>query len=271
MAEKWVFLNGDFILESLASIPVNDRGFLFGDGMFTTIRVHQGKCELFNRHMQRLQQQAEILNFDLSSLKFDWIPELIQRNEAWEGTWRLKIMVTVKQERTIRTVGNALATLAPYQSKASESCTLCLFPYPFERPLAHLKSLSHLDYLYVRTYANQRGYDDAITKTRDGILLETSCSNLFWIDQGRCCIPDQELPYLKGIFLQALLPHLPLPLHFVKATFDQVSATAHMYTCNALTHVRSVSLIDRYSFPRNQQWDHVLQRAAIEALKMDSL
>ena len=270
MSERWVFLNGNFSLESLAAIPITDRGFLYGEGIFTTIRVQQGRCELIKGHLERLQRQAEALHFYLPPLELDWIQELIQRNKAWESTWRLKIIVTAGGITT-RTVGNVLATLHPYQSHSSESCTLCLFPHPFESPSSHVKSLSYLDHLYVRNYAHQRGYEDAITRTGDGILLETGCSNLFWIDQGACWIPDQQLPYLKGVFLQALLPHLSLPVYFVRATIDKISPNASVYTCNALTHVRSVTSIDQNSFSCNPQGEILLQKATEEALKADIL
>jgi 4-amino-4-deoxychorismate lyase len=267
MTENWVFLNGDFIPERLATIPITDRGFLFGEGIFTTMRVHQGKCELLQGHLQRLQRQATDLNFHLPSLQWGWIEELIQRNQAGNGTWRLKVIITIKQESIVRTMGNLLATLHPYQGRFSEPCTLCLFPYPIEGPLAHVKSLSYLDHLYVRNYAQQRGYDDAITRTREGILLETGCSNLFWIDREKCWVPDLPLPYLKGVFLQTLLSHFPLPIHFVQATLDEIPSTASLYTCNALTHACPVLSVDHQAFPRNPQWEKLLQKITADVLK----
>jgi 4-amino-4-deoxychorismate lyase len=270
MNARWVFLNGDFSLEQEAKIPVTDRGFLFGEGMFTTVRVHKGNCELFKEHLKRLQRQAEDLNFYLPTLHFEWIQELILRNQALEGTWRLKIIMSIKQELGVRTIGNLLATLHPYQERTAESCSLCIFPFPYERPLAHVKSLSYLDQLYIRNYAFQQGYEDAITRNADGILLETSCSNLFWIEQEKCWIPDQQLPYLKGVFLQALCRHLSLPIHFVRATIDLLPSNANIYTCNALTHIRPVISIDHRSFQRNEQWEYLLQKATDEALKEDS-
>ncbi len=90
MMERWVFLNGQICLEQDAKIPINDRGFLFGEGIFTTIRVRQGKCEFLQSHLKRLEEQAKNLNFDISHLQFDWISKIIQYNKAYEGIWRLK-------------------------------------------------------------------------------------------------------------------------------------------------------------------------------------
>lgn len=271
MNEPWVFLNGNLIPERLATIPVSDRGFVFGDGIFTTMRIHQGKCELYNAHLQRLHYQAAALNFALPPLQPHWIQELIQCNQAGEGTWRLKVIVTVKQEGMIRTAGNMLMTLHPYQAPLLKYATLCLFPHSIVSPLSHIKSLSYLDHLYIRNYAQQQGYEDAITKTSEAFLLETAYSNLFWIHQETCWVPDLQLPYLKGVFLQALLSHLSLPIHFVKATINQIPANARIYTCNALTHVRAVKTIEHQDFPLSESEENLLQVATAQALTTDHL
>ena len=49
-----VFLNGNFIEEEEANISVFDRGFLYGDGVFETLRIYNGKPFLLDRHLGRL-------------------------------------------------------------------------------------------------------------------------------------------------------------------------------------------------------------------------
>jgi branched-subunit amino acid aminotransferase/4-amino-4-deoxychorismate lyase len=49
-----VYLNGKFIPESKAVIPITDHGFLYGDGVYETIRVYKGKPFLLSRHLLRL-------------------------------------------------------------------------------------------------------------------------------------------------------------------------------------------------------------------------
>lgn len=263
----WVWLNGEFLLEKNAFIPVTDRGFLFGEGIFTTVRVYNGKCELFPIHLERLKCQAEALDFEWDSLNDEPITELIERNKATEGVWRLKIIATVGEEAGKRKTGHVLAMLQPTQDLTFSPCTLCLFPHPIESPSAHIKNLSYLDRLSVRAYAKVQGCTDAITCMGNGVLLETGCSNLFWIDQGICWIPDPRLPYLKGVFLQAILSYLTLPIQFIKTTWNQVSPHANIYTCNTLTHIRPVSSIDSFSFSRNLQVEEELRQTTVRALQ----
>lgn len=264
--QRWVFLNGNFYEENNAKISVTDRGFLFGEGVFTTIRVHEGMCEFYQAHLQRLHEQAQILHVSLPSIEFKWIQELIQLNQAEKGTWRLKIVATSQENEN---KGNFLITLNPYQDTLGEPCSLGIFPHPLESPLAHIKSLAYLDRLYVRAYGKQQGYADAITTTREGFLLETGCANLFWINEQGCWIPDHQLPYLKGILLQKIIEYVKVPTHFVQMTLDQLMPGSSLYMCNALMHIRPVIAIENQSYPRNLMWEASLKQAIKQALKDD--
>ena len=56
-----VFLNGQFLPEAQAVVPVNDRGFLLGDGLFETMRVVHGKPFRCAQHLERLARGADFL------------------------------------------------------------------------------------------------------------------------------------------------------------------------------------------------------------------
>ena len=86
MPDKWVYLNRSFVSEEKATISIHDRGFLFGEGIFTTIRICDGRVEFLQQHLSRLQEQALFLNMDISPFNLDWIPELIEINQAKKGS-----------------------------------------------------------------------------------------------------------------------------------------------------------------------------------------
>ena len=78
-----VFLNGQFVPEARAVVPVNDRGFLYGDGLFETIACREGQACWLALHLQRLQQGCERLRlaFDgfelLRAEKLDRMPKYL--------------------------------------------------------------------------------------------------------------------------------------------------------------------------------------------------
>src|SRR6202162_886367 len=60
-----VFLNGEFVPEERAVVSVFDRCFLYGDGLFETLRVLNRTPFLWAEHIERLQRGAEFLNISL--------------------------------------------------------------------------------------------------------------------------------------------------------------------------------------------------------------
>lgn len=271
MLENWVFLNNGFEYEKSATISVRDRGFLFGDGIFTTIRVDEGVCEFLSDHLERLAQHAEVLQFILPKIPIDRINELIRRNNALKGIWRLKILITVSEIDSKRTPANLLMTLHPYTPTDKKYLRLTFFPFLVESPLAKIKSLSYLNSIFIKKYALENGYDDTVLLTSKGVMLETSSSNVFWIDQGVFFYPSSSLPYLKGIFLNTLLKFIPLPIVEWELPFDQISSQACMFTCNSMAHIQGVESIGPQVFRRDVDCEDVLKKAAKKALKENAI
>lgn len=260
---RWVILNEKTLPEEEAFIPVADRGFLFGEGFFTTIRVSQGHCEFYSQHIDRLKKQADAFGITFTPFPFHRIEKLIAKNGADQGIWRLKIMVTLKD---MGEIGTLLVTLNPYHENLGKPGSLALFPHPLESPSAHLKTLSYLDHLLVKKYALTNGVDDAITMNHEGFLLETAFSNLFWIVQNVIYYPDFTLPYLKGIFLQNFLAHTPFPHQGIKIAFEEFPSSANVYICNSLTHIRPITSIGKRTFERNIQMEKKMQEKIASAL-----
>jgi branched-subunit amino acid aminotransferase/4-amino-4-deoxychorismate lyase len=261
MIENWVFLNGEFYPAAQAKISISDRGFLFGEGVFTTIHVQDQRCELFQAHCKRLEEQTNFLQIAPPTIDPEWIFHLLLLNQAFQGSWRLKI---------IRTANSLLMTIEPF-IRASSAKKLAIFPYPLERFLAPIKSLSYLDYLYVQDYAKKVEKDDALICTKEKFILETGRANLFWIADDQYWVPDFQLPYLKGTCLQSFLRQTSHPIHFVQCTLDQVPLTANIYLCNALEHIVPISCIGDRVFPLNAQIDQWLEETMQIAIEKDYL
>ncbi len=73
-----VFLNGVFILKNKASIPVMDRGFLFGDGIYEVIPSYQGKLFYLDTHLKRLQRSLDAVQIPNPYTNNKWLEILEQ-------------------------------------------------------------------------------------------------------------------------------------------------------------------------------------------------
>src|SRR6266581_4925467 len=89
-----VFLNGQFVPEDQALVSIFDRSFLYGDGLFETIRVHAGKPFRWQQHVERLQRGAEILRLRLPYGPAEiraFADQLIELNRMPESLLRLQL------------------------------------------------------------------------------------------------------------------------------------------------------------------------------------
>src|SRR5262245_30035584 len=91
---SFVYFDGRYLPRSQAFVPIDDRGFLFGDGVFTTIKLNAGSLECFEAHIARLNDNAKQLNIQMPQIELAWLKELVRLNDAMTGIWRVKIIVT---------------------------------------------------------------------------------------------------------------------------------------------------------------------------------
>lgn len=245
--KPFIFCNGKFLEEGTPCIAVNDRGFLFGDGVFTTIKVKNGVPELLDLHLIRLEEQCKTLKIIPPKIFLSDIEALILKNKALIGVWRLKLIVTGGKSAHLnlqtREYGNFVMLLTEAQEFSSKKIKLTLFPSSIKRPTSHLKTLSYLDRLWISEYAFERGFDDAVLLSLDGYITETAFSNIFWYSNGAFFVPDPSLELLMGITIThwiAILKSQGYKIHFVKEKIEKISTHVQLFICNAIKGVLPV-------------------------------
>lgn len=273
-----LFCNGSFAASDEATIPAYDRGLFFGEGVFTTMRVEDGIVEFFDLHLARLAKQGRQMQIAIPQIHSDWVQELIVRNQALEGIWRLKIMVTAgrepaDQEGSLREAGSLLMTLERYKP-CKPPLELGMSKYPVIRPSAQLKSLAYYDRMLLRREAEELEVDDVITTLADGTLLEASSSNLFWVSRNTLFTPDASLPILSGILLEQVVANantLHLGVKQVRSTIEQVPNSAHLFCCNSLSHVVPVIQVGGRKFSRDRRLEDEIAIALRSSIERNSL
>src|SRR5208282_1877466 len=89
-----VFLNGQFVPAAQAVVPINDRGFMYGDGLFETMRVRGGRPFRMAQHLERMTRGADFLKikcpFTPGELH-DFAGRLIEQNRMPEAILRLTL------------------------------------------------------------------------------------------------------------------------------------------------------------------------------------
>lgn len=228
----WAFLNHRFVPSEEASIPINDRGFLYGDGVFTSVKVEDGNAQHLVHHCRRITEQCKKLRISPPEIKEDHIKELIKRNDAGQGIWKLKIIVTGGCVAGLslpgRGFGTYLITLEKYSLPLGKA-QLCRYPYLIETPLTSLKTLAYLPRLLVKQYALDKELDDAVVCSVDGWVLETAFANLYWEEDGQVFTPPLSLPLLAGTYLASINN-----LKEERITYEQLREKQAVFMCNAM-------------------------------------
>jgi aminodeoxychorismate lyase len=215
-----ILLNGQFVPEERAVVSVLDRGFLYGDGLFETMRVFNGKPFRWVQHLERLERGAEFLKIKLpyspEALR-GFVDELIAKNKTPNALLRLTLS---------RGVG-----VRGYSPKGAESPTLVMSLHaapghplpsggrgaggegspprwkliisshrlPANEPLAQFKTCNKLAQILARAEADVAGADEALLLNTDGFVVEGASSNLFWIEGETICTPPLAAGVLAGV------------------------------------------------------------------------
>jgi branched-chain amino acid aminotransferase len=205
-----VFLNGKFVSENEAVVSVFDRAFLYGDGLFETIRIHRGAPFRWGDHMRRLEQGAKLLNIRLPCAA----PELrAQASELVRMNWMPEALLRITLSRGVGPRG--------YSPRGADSPTLVMslhaapdangepipewraitasFRLPANERLAQFKTCNKLTQIMARAEAEAAGADEALLLNTDGNVVEAASSNLFWVGDATVCTPPLASGILAGV------------------------------------------------------------------------
>ena len=220
-----VYLNGQFVPEAEAKVSVFDRSFLYGDGLFETVRVYAGRPFLWPQHLARLREGAKFLGIriPLSDAGLtDAARSLIGRNAMPGSLLRITLSRGVGRRGYSPTGADdpvLVMTVHPATENdpADPVCwTLATssFRVPAGDRLATFKTANKLAQVLARAEAEERGADEALLLNTEGRFAEAASSNLFWIERGVVCTPPLAEGLLAGVtraFVVGLARGLGLP------------------------------------------------------------
>ena len=196
-----LWLNDRLIDESqeVALLPVTDRSFLLGEGLFETILTIGGKAVAFDRHISRLNTGAQTLGIAIPTIE----ALAIAVTKLLHATTEISLG---RMRITISGSGNLLITHHSYK-EWSEPARLVTYPYPFnaKSPLQKVKSTSYGEYLLAYRYAQDRNADDALLFNTEDSVMESSTANVAALIGGKWVTPPLSAGPLPGITRELLI------------------------------------------------------------------
>jgi len=213
-----IFLNDRFVTRDEALISVFDHGFLYGDGIYETLRAYGGRIFMRERHLARLQRSAKLIGLEIPVPEKDWpglLRDTIRRNglsDAYlritvsRGTGEIGLDPGLCPTPTVVIIAKPFTAHLPRLFAEGVS----LITTSVRRNLAtalspQIKSLNFLNNILAKQEATQAGAFDGVMLNAEGRLTECTTSNIFFVQHGTLCTPSVACGILDGITREVVL------------------------------------------------------------------
>jgi D-alanine transaminase len=247
-----VYLNGQYIPRQRASIDVDDRGFLFADGVYEVIHSYEGHLFQMDAHLQRLEHGLRSLHIAIGDVQV--VGEVVERLIAENGLTSGEAMVYIQITRgsaprthafppagTPLTVYAAAKKYTPQRDQAEDGIAVILVPEP-RWVRCDIKSVALLPNVLARQRAIEAGVADAIF-VRDGVAIEGTSSNFFGVFNGQVVTAPKTNYILPGItrgVVIGLCADIGVPVHETPIMEHQLGEAEELFLTSTLTEIRPI-------------------------------
>ena len=211
--EPVVYVDGDWLKKSQASVSVYDHGFLYGDGVFEGIRVYDGVIFRFKEHLDRLYDSAKSIKLRIPLSPEEMtkaVIDTLKRNDLKDAYIRLVVSRGVGDlgvdPRKCRTPSVIVITeyLDPTYGTVAKEKGITAIISSVRRDMVdatthEIKSLNYLNSVLAKLEATDAGADDALMLDRSGFVSEATTTNLFIVKDGELFTPPTSAGILPGV------------------------------------------------------------------------
>lgn len=247
---SFVYMNGQYLPDHEAKISVFDRSYLFGEGVFETLRSYNGHCLFLQHHLNRLEWAATFLEIEFpSDLNFAEICEnLLQKSGFKEAKFKIILSQNDQKDQP----GNVVIFCFDL-AKSNDPTTYRLKNlkniFNDALPFAALKTTNYLSKIYAKKQAQESGYNDAILINAQGRVTEATTGNLFWVDKDHVLHTVIESDgHLNGTMQKVIFDLLTEhKLHLKKSSIlaDELTHSREVFLTNAVVGIKPVVQIDQ--------------------------
>ena len=210
-ADMQIFLNDRIVPEDEAMVSVFDHGFLYGDGIYETMRAYDGIVFMLERHIGRLNRSASLIQLTVPSP--DVIRDAVYETMRANGLKSAYVRVTVSRGKGPIGLDPALCPkpgfvviaedFKDYPEKYYDEGVKFIIAKTRrnlkEALNPQIKSLNFLNNILARIEARERGAYEALMLNADGMLCEGTVCNIFFVTDNILCTPSVDTGLLDGI------------------------------------------------------------------------
>ena len=280
MTELHYNVNGDLVPASDATVSVRDRGFMYGDGAFETLRAYDGTLFEWEAHLDRLQRSCETLGFadavPPTADLYDRITETLAANDLEDAYVKLSVTRGV-QPGKLTPETDVDPTTVVYVSELPRSGVMGDRPWDDLAKLQTVeqrrpsndalpsgaKTHNYLNNILARLELRDTDADEAIMRSPEGYLAECASSNLFFVVDDLLHTPSEELPLLPGVtrdVVLALADEHGIPVNIGRYEPNILEEATEAFVTNSTWEVRPVQEIDGREYDRGPVTNELQRR-----------
>jgi D-alanine transaminase len=247
------YLNGNWQPIEETRVPVLDRGFMFGDGVYEVIPFHNGRIFGQAEHLARLQQSLAAVGIKppLSNAAWgDLFAEAIRRASEVQGTLYIQVTRGIAEHRTHvypDVEPTVLVTSSPWPDRGERRPISVATRADIRWQRCDIKVISLIANGLVKNEVLAQGFDEAIL-IRDGLVTEAASANVFMVKNGLIKTPIADHRLLHGITrsqIIGLAERNAMPVEQVDITVEELAGADEVWISSTTQEVCPVGAIDR--------------------------
>jgi len=251
-----VYLNGDYLPLEEARIPVLDRGFLFGDGVYEVIPAYGGRPFRLREHLQRLENSLRAIRMEPPLTQEQWAAvfrRLVEEHggvdqqiylQVTRGAYHKRLhAIPAKTRPTLFAMSNPLPPRDP-ELVARGLSVVVREDIRWQR--CDIKAITLLANILAQQEARDAGADEALL-VRDGEVTEGTASNFFMVKEGRILTPPKSNHLLPGITRDLVLElarEAGLPSAEMVVTPSDLATAEEIWITSSTKEVMPVTRLD---------------------------
>lgn len=239
------------------SLPIDDRGLAYGDGLFETIRFHAGRAPLWPLHMQRLRLGARRLRLAMA-VAAQWWQEA--RSLAGDDDCVIKLILTRGDGRGYAPLAgrgrrivlrDPMPEIAPSAYQRGLRLRWCRLRLATQPMLAGLKHLNRLEQVLARSEWSDPRIDEGLLLDAEGRVISATAANLFVVHHGRLLTPRLNRCGVAGVARAWLLRtgRSPVPVLETDLSPGILAEADELFLSNAVRGVQPIRAIGRRRWP----------------------
>lgn len=258
------YINGEFLPLEKAKVSIEDRGFLFGDGIYEVIVAYQGEPFRMTQHLARLKRSAQAINLTL--------PHSIQETERIigegiqkSGFQHTKIYMQITRGVAPRAHAFPVHTKPTFvvifrekdevPPKIRQTGVRVVTTEEIRWAKCYIKSVALLPNVLAAQTAAEAGAFEALFVTPDGMVKEGSASNIFIVTNGKVVTPAKNDTILHGVTRGAVLEcaqKVGLEVLEESLSLEELLTADEVFLTGTTTEVLGVIQVDECTIGENR-------------------